>query len=319
MYNFTTAPPIGSTENYPISFLAYGDMGISNSQDTATFTAEKIRNGEAQYIIHAGDISYADNRAKINNGSIYEGILNDFYNEIQPSSAYAGYMMSSGNHESILDFLAFRERVAPTNPTINGNEFWYSWNYGPIHHLAFDIDQPYTLGTPQYEFILNDLKSVDRSVTPWVVAYNHFPLLCSNYFWCPDATPFRNVYDPMFNAPETKVDIFLSGHVHASEVLYPNVNGTVTQYNFENVSNTLQIMVGFPGDIEVCCNTWYSPPPNYSYWREGDGYTSNTTFGFTQLTVQNITHVHVEIWSSLNRTVIQDLWVNRPDPSMIEH
>jgi hypothetical protein len=71
-------------------------MGISNSQATADLTAKKIQSGEASFISHAGDISYADNRAGINNGSIYEGVLNDFYNEVQPSSAYGAYMTSSG-------------------------------------------------------------------------------------------------------------------------------------------------------------------------------------------------------------------------------
>lgn len=311
LYNFTTAPVTGSLDSFPISFLAYGDMGVSNSQATANFTAQKIRNGEAAYILHAGDISYADNRASLNNGTFYEGILNDFYNEVMGSSAYGPYMMSSGNHESILDFLAYRERVSPTLPTVNGNEFWYSWNYGPIHHLAFDADQPYSPGSPQYEFMVNDLKSVDRTVTPWVVAYNHYPFICSNYFWCPDSTNLRNTFHPIFNDPATKVDIYLAGHVHAAELVYPNYNGTVTQYNFTDITNTLEIMVGFPGDIEVCCNTWYNPQPDYSYWREGDGYTSNTTFGFTQLTIQNLTHAHVEIWSSLQQTVIKDLWVSR--------
>ena len=44
----------------------------------------------------AGDISYADNRAGLYNGSIYDGVLNQFYNEVMPSSAYAPYMTSSG-------------------------------------------------------------------------------------------------------------------------------------------------------------------------------------------------------------------------------
>jgi phosphodiesterase/alkaline phosphatase D-like protein len=94
--NFTTRPVDGDASRYPITWIAYGDMGISNSQATADLTAKKIQSGEASFITHAGDISYADNRAGINNGSIYEGVLNDFYNEVQPSSAYGAYMTSSG-------------------------------------------------------------------------------------------------------------------------------------------------------------------------------------------------------------------------------
>ena len=57
--------------------------------------------------------------------------------------------------------------------------FWYSFNAGRVHFLAFDIDQRYDEGSPQYDFIVADLKAVDRTVTPIVYAYEHFPLFCS--------------------------------------------------------------------------------------------------------------------------------------------
>ena len=42
--------------------------------------------------------AYADDFAGLNNGTFYEQILDDFYNEIQPYAAYVPYMMSPGNH-----------------------------------------------------------------------------------------------------------------------------------------------------------------------------------------------------------------------------
>ena len=255
-YNFTVKPAAGP--QYPLTWLAYGDMGISNSENTAALTAKLIRSGEAQFITHAGDISYADNRASINNGSIYEGVLNDFYNEVQPSSAYAAYMTSSGNHEAIVDFLAYRMRNSPTMPQ-NGGLFWHSYNVGPVHFLAFDIDQTWAAGSPQHAFITADLAAVDRAVTPWVVAYNHFPLICSNLFWCPGALSFQALYEPIFNAPATKVDLFYAGHVHAAEVMYPQLGGKVVQTNFDNVAVTNQVMVGFPGQSSKPINIPAAP------------------------------------------------------------
>lgn len=61
-YHFTTAPQVGEAA-YPISWIAYGDMGVSNSEPTAKLTAQLIQGGQAQFITHAGDISYADDRA----------------------------------------------------------------------------------------------------------------------------------------------------------------------------------------------------------------------------------------------------------------
>ena len=89
-FNFSTAPPAGT---YPVKFVAYGDMGVLHSQNTAALTAKMIRDGDAQFIVHAGDISYADDRPD----AVYEAVQDAFYNEVQASSAYAPYMLSSGN------------------------------------------------------------------------------------------------------------------------------------------------------------------------------------------------------------------------------
>jgi hypothetical protein len=350
-YNFTVKPAAGPT--YPLTWLAYGDMGISNSQNTADFTAKLIRSGEASFITHAGDISYADNRASINNGSIYEGVLNDFYNEVQPSSAYGAYMTSSGNHEAIVDFLVYRMRNSPTMPQ-NGGLFWHSYNVGPVHFLAFDIDQSWAVGSAQHAFITADLAAVDRSVTPWTVAYNHFPMLCSNLFWCPGSASFQvrralssvargaransdtlfdpltvrppplprprlppassspqALYEPIFNAPATKVDLFYAGHVHAAEVQWPQVGGVVQQENFENVKATLQVMVGFPGDIEVCCNDWIKPKPAYSFWREDDVAGDGGLFGFSEFHIANATHLRMRMYDSGNQTIVLEQWASR--------
>jgi hypothetical protein len=59
VYNFTSRPVTGAAP-YPITWLAYGDMGISNSQNTADFTAALIASGEAQFITHAGECATRD-------------------------------------------------------------------------------------------------------------------------------------------------------------------------------------------------------------------------------------------------------------------
>jgi hypothetical protein len=52
-YNFTTRPVDGDITSYPVTWIAYGDMGISNSEATAALTAKKIQSGEASFITHA--------------------------------------------------------------------------------------------------------------------------------------------------------------------------------------------------------------------------------------------------------------------------
>lgn len=50
-FNFTSKQKAGDA-TYPITWLAYGDMGISNSQNTAAFTAALIQSQQAQFITH---------------------------------------------------------------------------------------------------------------------------------------------------------------------------------------------------------------------------------------------------------------------------
>lgn len=47
VFNFTTAPPAG-TGSYPVKFIAYGDMGILHSQNTAALTSQMLRSGEVR-------------------------------------------------------------------------------------------------------------------------------------------------------------------------------------------------------------------------------------------------------------------------------
>ena len=200
VFNFTSAPKIGAAAAYPFNVIAYGDMGVTNSQDTASFLTERTAAGMVQLVIHAGDISYADNRKC----PTYDSIQDEYYNEVQPYLSLVPAMFSSGNHEGWPDgqFLAYRTRVAPTMPTQSSGAWgWYSFNYARIHFVAMDSDQGHAVGSPQHTFITSDLASVNRTQTPLVVLFNHYPTFCSNNFWCNDgsghAQAFRAIYEPV--------------------------------------------------------------------------------------------------------------------------
>lgn len=317
IYNFTSSRALG-TKSYPFSFVTFGDMGISYSNWTAALLAKMSQDGELDLIVHAGDISYADNRASINHGTIYDGVINQYFNEMMPATAQTPYMLSSGNHEAILDFLAYRTRVAPTMPIANATAtpFWYSYSVGPVHFTAYDYDQSWSETSEQYAFVSSDLKGVDKSVTPWTIAYNHFPLICSNYFFCPSAGPFRAVYEPLFNAPDSRVDFHLAGHVHASEAVYPSVNGTVTQFSFNDVSQVLHLLVGNAGDEEInCCSDWAKPAPAYSAFRDDIYVPDGGYYGFTKVILLDDTHANVEFWDAVNQTVVYSYQMSRPLPA----
>jgi len=40
-------------------------------------------------------------------------------------------------------------------------------NVGPVHNIFISSYIDYTVGSAQYNWLLNDLQSIDRSKTPW--------------------------------------------------------------------------------------------------------------------------------------------------------
>jgi hypothetical protein len=56
----------------------------------------------------------------------------------------------------------------------NGNGlFWYSFDVGPVHVLMFSTEHDFTTTSPQYAWIEKDLRSVNRSLTPWIIIGSH--------------------------------------------------------------------------------------------------------------------------------------------------
>ena len=56
-----------------------------------------------------------------------------------------------------------------------GNQ-WYSFDHGPVHFIQTSTEHPFGAGSPQWQFVVNDLMNVDRKLTPWVVVNTSLPL-----------------------------------------------------------------------------------------------------------------------------------------------
>jgi hypothetical protein len=63
----------------------------------------------------------------------------------------------------------------------------YSFDHGPIHFLQFSSEHDFAPGSEQYAWILQDLKSVNRSVTPWVIVGFHRPFYTDSVYGNADA------------------------------------------------------------------------------------------------------------------------------------
>ena len=77
---------------------------------------------------------------------------------------------------------------------------YYSFNYGHMHIVAVSAEEDWGLapdlhpGGAQYEWLSNDLANVDRSQFPWVVAFLHRPLYCTNHDKCVTQTASVLIY-----------------------------------------------------------------------------------------------------------------------------
>lgn len=69
--------------------------------------------------------------------------------------------------------------------------------------------------TPQYVWLLAELKKVDRKVTPWLIVLVHSPWYNSYNYHYMEGETMRVIFEPFIVA--AKVDVVFAGHVHAYE------------------------------------------------------------------------------------------------------
>ena len=115
--------------------------------------------------VHNGDLASADNRQSINDGTIADGILDDFF--AMQSAGYAATvptLFSVGNHKLQLSDiptcnngqecrgLAYVQRVGPTLPVAasgSSSPFFYSVNQGAVHIISISFESSWEAGSAQ--------------------------------------------------------------------------------------------------------------------------------------------------------------------------
>jgi len=122
---------------------------------------------------------------------------------------------------------------------------------------------------PQLNFISADLAAVNRTRTPWVVAFAHRPVYCStnDHNDCDIGGPkFGQQLEPLFS--QFKVDLALFGHLHNYERTWPVYQGQVSARSYANPSATVHAVVGMAGDIEGLTDDFSPTVPSWSAVRD---------------------------------------------------
>ncbi|XP_010273364.1 PREDICTED: probable inactive purple acid phosphatase 27 [Nelumbo nucifera] len=271
---FRTPPAAGSDE---LKFLAFGDMGKAprdasvehyiqpGSISVVEAMADEVKSGNVDSIFHIGDISYAT-------GFLVEWDF--FLHLIKPVASLVSYMTAIGNHER--DFARSGsvyktpdsggecgvpyEAYFPM-PTVGKDKPWYSIEQGSVHFTVISTEHDWSVNSEQYKWIQNDLGSVDRSRTPWVIFIGHRPMYTSVKGALAGLLPsvdhsFVEAVEPLLF--DNKVNLVLFGHVHNYErtcAIYQNnckampekdPNGTDT-YDQTNYTAPVHAIIGMGG------------------------------------------------------------------------
>jgi 3',5'-cyclic AMP phosphodiesterase CpdA len=144
--------------------------------------------------------------------------------------------------------------------------------------------------TPQWTWLQDELARVDRKTTPWLIVCVHSPWYNTNDYHYMEGETMRVQFERWL--VDAKVDLVFAGHVHSyershrvSNVAYDIANGMATPAL--NASAPVYINIGDGGNMEGIANSFRSPQPDYSAFREA-------SFGHATLDIKNRTHACYE-------------------------
>lgn len=249
--------------------------------------------------------------------------------------------------EGQYNFTDFSHRFAPNMPTTFVSQskvsaakasatlarslalppFWYSFDYGMVHFISIDTETdfpsapdtpklgagPYGRANQQLDFLKADLASVDRKVTPWVVAMGHRPWYSTggNDNICSEC---QAAFEDLFY--QYGVDLFVAGHVHNLQRHQPIYKGTVDAANLNDPKAPWYIVAGAAGNIEGL--EGFNTQPSYTV------FADNVHNGYARLTFQDVNHLKVEMIHSTDGGVLDsailykkhaDQFVRQPLPA----
>ncbi|KAL6599825.1 hypothetical protein ACP70R_023853 [Stipagrostis hirtigluma subsp. patula] len=287
-FSFKTPPMPGP--DVPFKFGLIGDLGQTfHSNDTLSHY--EANGGDA--VLFVGDLSYADaypehdNRRWDSWGRFSERV-----------AAYQPWIWTAGNHELDYEpeigesepFKPFASRY-PTPYAASGSTapFWYSVKIASAHVVVLASYSAYGKYTPQWTWLQEELKRVNRSETPWLIVLVHSPWYNSNDYHYMEGETMRVQFEPWL--VDAKADLVLAGHVHSYErthrvVCNDDVAGGGATPTL-NSSAPVYVTIGDGGNIEGLANQFRSPQPGYSAFREA-------SFGHATLEIMNRTHAYYE-------------------------
>ena len=286
-----------------------GDMGIVNSAETISSLKSFALSSAMQLLIHAGDISYADNHKPHDNSSF---VWLEFMTSLANITSRIPYMTCPGNHEAEFDFAAYLNWLPmPNAGKSSPTTFWHSFDYAGVHFTMFSTEHDFAYGSQQLTWIANDLRAADanRAAVPWIVVVGHRPLYCSSLIEisrCNTEAPvYRSQLEDILH--QYHVDVYVNGHNHQYERSYPVYKENATQTNYVDPQATVYVVNGAAGNIHPNDPSYL--PSALAPWRAAHGYGFETSW--LKLSVFNSSVITFESILSSNSSVIDYFTIQR--------
>jgi hypothetical protein len=197
----------------------------------------------------------------------------------------------------------------PSGPSGGLGNFWYSYDYGMTHFVHIDTETdlgngligpdegspeyggPFGSNNQQINWLTNDLASVNRTLTPWVVVFGHRGwYLSASSSVCANC---QTAFEKLFYTYD--VDLYINGHAHLYERTAPIYNGVIDPNGLNNPNSTLYITNGAAGHYDGL-DTFTNIQP-YSVYHTASDYA------WTTLTFTDSSHMTISTLWSANNTV----------------
>jgi hypothetical protein len=108
-----------------------------------------------------------------------------------------------------------------------GNAY-YSFDYGPAKHIIVSAYSSMEPDSVQYQWLVETMESVDRSITPWVLVTIHVPIYNTFALHKHDLQIFaaQEHLEPLL--VKYNVNLVFTGHIHAYQRTANVASGSVT-------------------------------------------------------------------------------------------
>jgi len=347
IYSFVSYIPAGDPTPYSVTLI--GDMGTYNAGNTYDAIINLV-NDSALFLhigdLSYADDFYL--RPDVNLLDSYEGSWDSWQEWMVPITSAVPYMTLPGNHEascqelspiicraSEKNFTAYRHRFRmPSVESGAGNvsSMWSSFDYGLVHYVLLDTETDFPganegsdsafmggpfggpgTGNPALlDWLQSDLEKANnnRDNTPWLIVYGHRPLYTS------DADPVQVTSSAIMRATfeqlflQYNVDLYISGHIHYYERLYPISNFVPQHFSgdvYENPNAPVYIINGAAGNDEG-----HQP---YLLNMSITAVIDATDYGYSRMHVFNATHFLWEFYLAQSQTVADYIWIVKDAPS----